>query len=73
MRPLPMAEPVSSVGDRFDRPLRDLRISVTDLCSFRCGFSAVVEVPPIQFSLVNARTGGGAARGSEIRRGSGIR
>lgn len=29
-------EPVLS--DRFGRPLRDLRISVTDRCNFRCGY-----------------------------------
>jgi cyclic pyranopterin phosphate synthase len=38
MRTLPMAGAVNVVGDRFDRPLRDLRISVTDRCSFRCGY-----------------------------------
>ena len=27
-----------SVTDRFDRPLRDLRISVTDRCNFRCPY-----------------------------------
>ena len=24
--------------DHFNRPLRDLRISVTDRCNFRCGY-----------------------------------
>lgn len=28
--------PSSGLPDRFDRPLRDLRISVTDRCNFRC-------------------------------------
>jgi hypothetical protein len=28
-------EPTSGVGDRLGRPLRDLRVSVTDRCNFR--------------------------------------
>ena len=37
--------------DRFDRPLRDLRISVTDRCNFRCGYCMPREVfgPGFQF------------------------
>ncbi|GAC1573040.1 MAG: GTP 3',8-cyclase MoaA [Candidatus Dormibacteria bacterium] len=38
MKPLPMLGALSTVPDRFDRPLRDLRVSVTDLCNFRCGY-----------------------------------
>ncbi len=30
--------------DRFDRPLRDLRISVTDRCNFRCRYCMPAEV-----------------------------
>lgn len=30
--------------DRFDRPLRDLRISVTDRCNFRCTYCMPAEV-----------------------------
>src|SRR5258706_16133590 len=30
--------------DRFQRPLRDLRISVTDRCNFRCGYCMPKEV-----------------------------
>ena len=30
--------------DRFKRPLRDLRISVTDRCNFRCGYCMPAEV-----------------------------
>ena len=30
--------------DRFNRPLRDLRISVTDRCNFRCGYCMPAEV-----------------------------
>jgi len=32
------------VGDAFDRPLRDLRISVTDRCNFRCTYCMPREV-----------------------------
>lgn len=32
------------VMDRFDRPLRDLRISVTDRCNFRCTYCMPREV-----------------------------
>lgn len=30
--------------DRFKRPLRDLRISVTDRCNFRCGYCMPAEI-----------------------------
>ena len=30
--------------DRFDRPLRDLRISVTDRCNFRCPYCMPAEI-----------------------------
>lgn len=33
---LPSTGAAASVTDRFDRPLRDLRISITDRCNFRC-------------------------------------
>jgi len=42
--PLPMPTPSASVtllahpADTLGRPLRDLRISVTDRCNFRCGY-----------------------------------
>lgn len=41
------AEPVVASGrvvDRLDRPLRDLRISVTDRCNFRCSYCMPKEV-----------------------------
>lgn len=44
VRPLPEPLPLSSGGtpnavlDTLSRPLRDLRISVTDRCNFRCGY-----------------------------------
>jgi GTP 3',8-cyclase len=34
----------SGVADRFGRPLRDLRISVTDRCNFRCVYCMPKEV-----------------------------
>ncbi|WP_407926727.1 GTP 3',8-cyclase MoaA [Aquabacterium fontiphilum] len=33
-----------AVSDRWDRPLRDVRISVTDRCNFRCGYCMPREV-----------------------------
>jgi cyclic pyranopterin phosphate synthase len=36
--------PVSGIADRFGRPLRDLRISVTDRCNFRCVYCMPKEV-----------------------------
>src|SRR3954470_13400793 len=33
-----------TLGDAFGRPLRDLRISVTDHCNFRCGYCMPKEV-----------------------------
>jgi len=35
---------MSAVTDLFDRPLRDLRISVTDRCNFRCTYCMPKEV-----------------------------
>ena len=32
------------IVDRFDRPLRDLRISVTDRCNFRCTYCMPKEI-----------------------------
>src|SRR6476619_6472406 len=33
-----------TITDRFGRPLRDLRISVTDRCNFRCRYCMPREV-----------------------------
>ena len=33
-----------TLNDSFDRPLRDLRVSVTDLCNFRCPYCMPKEV-----------------------------
>jgi len=33
-----------TIQDKFDRPLRDLRISVTDRCNFRCTYCMPAEI-----------------------------
>ena len=46
-RPLPAGPAVTEVGrvtDTLGRPLRDLRISVTDRCNFRCNYCMPKEV-----------------------------
>jgi cyclic pyranopterin phosphate synthase len=47
-RPLPAPEadsaPQGLLADRLGRPLRDLRISVTDRCNFRCSYCMPKEV-----------------------------
>ena len=35
---------VEAVRDRLNRPLRDLRISVTDRCNFRCPYCMPAEI-----------------------------
>ena len=37
-------QPVGEVRDRLGRPLRDLRISVTDRCNFRCTYCMPKEI-----------------------------
>src|SRR5205085_484611 len=34
----------NQLGDAFGRPLRDLRISVTDRCNFRCPYCMPAEI-----------------------------
>jgi len=43
--------PLVDTADRFGRPLRDLRVSVTDRCNFRCRYCMPREVfgPDFQF------------------------
>jgi cyclic pyranopterin phosphate synthase len=36
--------PTGLLSDRLGRPLRDLRISVTDRCNFRCSYCMPKEV-----------------------------
>jgi len=41
-----LVDPASPIGlrDRFARPLRDLRLSVTDRCNFRCPYCMPAEI-----------------------------
>ncbi|CAM3026246.1 GTP 3',8-cyclase MoaA [Paenibacillus sediminis] len=39
-----MGQPRDRVKDMLDRPLRDLRISVTDRCNFRCTYCMPAEI-----------------------------
>src|SRR5687768_10022612 len=43
---IPLGAPPASghLADRLQRPLRDLRVSVTDRCNFRCGYCMPKEV-----------------------------
>ncbi|WP_323018108.1 GTP 3',8-cyclase MoaA [Castellaniella sp.] len=43
-RPAPVLAPGEAVRDTYGRPLRDLRISVTDRCNFRCTYCMPREV-----------------------------
>jgi cyclic pyranopterin phosphate synthase len=42
--PAQPAAPRGLLGDRLGRPLRDLRISVTDRCNFRCSYCMPKEI-----------------------------
>ena len=42
--PLAAVPPTGLLGDALGRPLRDLRISVTDRCNFRCSYCMPKEV-----------------------------
>jgi cyclic pyranopterin phosphate synthase len=44
MTATPLAIPQVSARDRLGRPLRDLRISITDRCNFRCTYCMPKEV-----------------------------
>jgi cyclic pyranopterin phosphate synthase len=44
--------PTGLVGDRLGRPLRDLRISVTDRCNFRCSYCMPKEVFDKQYAFL---------------------
>src|ERR671911_771870 len=39
-----LSTPALGIADRFGRPLRDLRVSVTDRCNFRCVYCMPKEV-----------------------------
>jgi cyclic pyranopterin phosphate synthase len=42
--PAQLSEPTGLVNDTLGRPLRDLHISVTDRCNFRCSYCMPKEV-----------------------------
>jgi GTP 3',8-cyclase len=42
--PAPLRPAVGLLSDQRGRPLRDLRISVTDRCNFRCSYCMPKEV-----------------------------
>jgi cyclic pyranopterin phosphate synthase len=53
--PLIPAQPIAPTGllaDTLGRPLRDLRISVTDRCNFRCGYCMPKEVFDKQYQFL---------------------
>jgi cyclic pyranopterin phosphate synthase len=53
--PLIPAQPITPTGllaDTLGRPLRDLRISVTDRCNFRCGYCMPKEVFDKQYQFL---------------------
>lgn len=43
---------LSSIRDKYQRPLRDLRISVTDRCNFRCTYCMPKEVFNAQYQFL---------------------
>ena len=47
-----LAPPTGLIGDRLGRPLRDLRISVTDRCNFRCSYCMPKEVFDKQYAFL---------------------
>lgn len=55
--PIPQTGPVREAAgswiDRFDRPLRDLRISLTDHCNFRCRYCMPKEVFHKQYKFLS--------------------
>lgn len=42
-----------TIKDKFDRPLRDLRISVTDRCNFRCTYCMPAEIFNEKYKFLN--------------------
>ena len=50
--PNDLAPPTGLLGDTLGRPLRDLRISVTDRCNFRCSYCMPKEVFDKQYSFL---------------------
>ena len=50
--PLVDTTPTGLLGDTLGRPLRDLRISVTDRCNFRCSYCMPKEVFDKQYNFL---------------------
>ena len=50
--PLVETPPIGLLGDTLGRPLRDLRISVTDRCNFRCSYCMPKEVFDKHYSFL---------------------
>ena len=50
--PLQSGAPTGLLGDTLGRPLRDLRISVTDRCNFRCSYCMPKEIFDKQYSFL---------------------
>jgi len=50
--PAVLEPPGGLLGDRLGRPLRDLRISVTDRCNFRCSYCMPKEVFDKNYSFL---------------------
>ena len=53
MVPARRGMPLGPWTDRLDRPLRDLRISVTDRCNFRCSYCMPKEVFDRQYRFLS--------------------
>ena len=50
--PASLAAPTGKVLDRLQRPLHDLRISVTDRCNFRCSYCMPKEIFDKQYGFL---------------------
>ena len=50
--PATLVAPTGIVLDRLQRPLHDLRISVTDRCNFRCSYCMPKEIFDKQYSFL---------------------
>jgi GTP 3',8-cyclase len=50
--PIQLSAPNGLLGDTLGRPLRDLRISVTDRCNFRCSYCMPKEVFDKNYSFL---------------------
>ena len=44
---------MTSIVDKYRRPIRDLRISVTDRCNFRCPYCMPAEIFGERYSFLD--------------------